>query len=493
MDDSELLRRYAEDASEEAFAELVRRHLNLVYAAALRQAGDAHRAEDVAQTVFADLARKASSLWRRPVLISWLYTSTHYAAAKTRRTEQRRQAREQEAQAMHEILSSSAAAADWDRVRPALDEAMNRLDEPDREAILLRFFEGQSFAGVGAALCLTEEAARKRVDRALDKLHGLLASHGITSTAAALAVALAGQPAVAVPTGLAVTTTAAALAAVAKGGAGAFTLLGIMSMTKLNIGIASVLVLAGATGLILQQKTSTQLRGEIEELRRQGGENTRLRAENRRLTQAVAEGAVLRDEHAELVRLRAEIAALKNQPPTPAPAPVRRSGGAAAGQAVPAASGMVPVEAMGNVGRATPRAAGQTEAWAIQRGDVDTAASLLTFAPEERAKMEALVAALPDNLREQYGTPERLMAMVMAGLPRPIAAVQVLDEMEQGPDDYVQHIQLKYSDGRVRTDELLFHRDADGWRRVVSPATVDRVITALKNGPPPQPPAPAGK
>ena len=91
-------------------------------------------------------------------------------------------------------------------------------------------------------------------------------------------------------------------------------------------------------------------------------------------------------------------------------------------------------------------AAGQTEAWAVQHGDVDTAASLLTFAPEERAKLEAVIAALPENLREQYGTPERLMAMVMAGTPRPIAGVQILQEKEQGPDDYVQQVQLKYAD-----------------------------------------------
>jgi RNA polymerase sigma factor (sigma-70 family) len=491
MDDSELLRRYAEDASEEAFAELVRRHLTVVYAAALRQTGDVHLAEEVAQSVFADLARKAPSLWRRPVLISWLYTSTHYAAAKTRRTEQRRQAREQEAQAMQELLSNSAPEAGWDRLRPVLDEVMHRLDEHDREAVLLRFFEGQSFAEVGGALRLSEDAARKRVDRALDRLHALLASRGVTSTAAALAVVLANQPAVAVPASLAVTTTASALAAATTTG-GAIALLRLMSLTKLKIGIAAALVAAGATGIVLQQKTNTALRDEIEGLRQQNSENAGLREENRRLAQTAAEVTALREEHAELVRLRNELDALKKQAPAPASAPVVKSGATPAGEKTPA-SGLVPVESMHNVGNATPRAAGQTEAWAIQRGDIDTAASLIMFGPEDRAKMEALVAALPENLRADYGTPERLMAMVMAGTPRPIAAVQVLDESEQGPDDFVQHIQLKYSDGRERQDELQFHREADGWHRVMSSALVDRVVTALKNGPLPQPPAPAGK
>ncbi|HWA09395.1 MAG TPA: sigma-70 family RNA polymerase sigma factor [Opitutaceae bacterium] len=486
IDDAELLRRYAEDASEEAFAELVRRHLPLVYAAAWRQVGEPHRAEDVTQMVFTDLARKASSLRHRSVLISWLYTATHHAAAKVRRTEQRRQAREQEAHVVEQLLSDVTPPADWERIRPVLDEAMNRLPEDDRAALLLRFFQGESFAGIGAALRLTEEAARKRVERALDKLHGLLAAHGITSTAAALTVVLANQPAVAVPAGLATSAIAAAFsAATAKGGA--LTLLRIMSMTKFNLGLAGLVLAAGATGLVLQQRTTTQLRGEIEELRQQTRENPALRAENQRLTQAVAELPALQAEHAELVQLRAELAALKAQKPSTVPASARSGGGpAGGGSATPAASAMVPVEAMGNAGRATPRAAGQTEAWAVQHGDVETAASLITFNPAERAKMEAVVAALPDNLREQYGTPEKLMAMVMAGTPRPIAAVQVLDEKEQGPDDYVQHIELKYADGRTRTDELTFHRDADGWKRVVSPATVDRVITALKNGPPPR-------
>ena len=125
----------------------------------------------------------------------------------------------------------------------------------------------------------------------------------------------------------------------------------------------------------------------------------------------------------------------------------------------------------------------------MQRGDIDTVASLLAFAPADRARLEALAAALPENLREQYGTPERLMALVLTGTPRPIAAVQVLDEEPQGADDYVQHIELKYGDGRVRADTLQFHRTDEGWQRVVSSEVVDRVVRALKNGPPPVPAA----
>src|SRR5688572_22150609 len=103
-DDIELLRRYADERSEGAFAELVRRHVNLVYFAALRQlGGDARGAEDVAQSVFIDLARKAKSLSRREVLASWLYTSTRFAAAKARRARARRLKYEMEAESMREL------------------------------------------------------------------------------------------------------------------------------------------------------------------------------------------------------------------------------------------------------------------------------------------------------------------------------------------------------------------------------------------------------
>ena len=240
-DDTALLRRYAEDHSEAAFAELVRRHLNLVYAVALRQCGgDAHLAQDVAQHVFTDLARKAAALASRPVLSGWLHRATQFAATDVVRAERRRRIREQEAHAMQELNRHPGAEPDWDRLRPVLDQAVNELGERDRDAVMLRFIEGRGFADIGAALRLSEDAARMRVDRALDKLRGLLVRRGITSTTAALAVVLANQAGVAAPAGLAATVTGAALAgAAATGGAvglGAF--LGFMSTTK----ITSVLV-----------------------------------------------------------------------------------------------------------------------------------------------------------------------------------------------------------------------------------------------------------
>ena len=315
-DDAELLRRYAEEKSEAAFAELVRRHVNLVYAGALRRVGgDAQLAEDVTQLVFTALARGAGTLARHPVLSGWLFTTTRNAAAQVVRTERRRQAREQEAHTMNELSafdSPSANVADWERLRPVIDEAMDRLSDDDRQAVLLRFFEGKSFSDVGAKLRLTENTARMRVERALDKLHALLARRGVTSTTAALAVALANQAVVAAPAGLAAAVTGAALAG-AGVAAGAGQILSIMSITKLNLGLIGAVAVAGATTAVVQQRTNAGLRGEVAALQTQAGTVASLRNENERLAAATAKLEQLRRDDAELIRLQAEESSLRSR------------------------------------------------------------------------------------------------------------------------------------------------------------------------------------
>jgi RNA polymerase sigma factor (sigma-70 family) len=250
IEDTELLRRYAEEHSEAAFTELVERRLGLVYAVALRQTrGDAHRAQDIAQTVFTNLARKASSLSRQPVLAGWLYRSAQFAASDAMRTEWRRQVREQAAHTMNEILSEDRSAGDWDKLRPDLDQVMSELDESDRDALVLRFFDDRPFADVGAKLNLTENAARMRVQRALEKVRALLARRGVTSTTAALAGVLTGQAGTAAPAAIVASVSSAALAGAASGGAlvTAAGLFKIMSTTKI-ITAAGVVALVGLAG-----------------------------------------------------------------------------------------------------------------------------------------------------------------------------------------------------------------------------------------------------
>ncbi len=255
--DTELLRRYVFERSEAAFADLVRQHIALVYSAALRQMnGDASLAQDVTQVVFTDLARKAARLVRHTSLAGWLYMSTRYAAASLRRAEQRRNAREQEAHAMNQLLQSTGTDPAWEQLRPVLDEAMHDLKAEDREAVLLRFFERLPLAAVGARLGVTENTARMRVDRALDKLRGALGKRGVTSTAGALAVILAKQAVGAVPAGLAGSVSRAAVTAAGTASALSLLLARLLVSAKLNLVAGAAVALAIAVPLVWHHQSS---------------------------------------------------------------------------------------------------------------------------------------------------------------------------------------------------------------------------------------------
>jgi RNA polymerase sigma factor (sigma-70 family) len=307
--DPELLRQFAQTNSEDAFAELVKRHVNLVHSAALRQVnGDEHLAKDVAQMVFTDLARKANSLSRRESLTGWLYTSAHFAAAKIVRGENRR--RDREEKFMRDPTSETGPETDWQRIRPALDDAMHELKESDRDAILLRYFENRQFAEVGAKLGLNENAARMRVERALEKLRAIFAKRGI-ATASAIASAISANAVQIAPAGLATTLTTVSIA---TAGTGTFALLKIMTMTKLKLAVSAIVVASAATAFVVQNQAQEKLRVKNGELTQQ---LTQLQADNEDLSNrlAIADNSKsLSDEQfTELLRLRGEVGVLKSQ------------------------------------------------------------------------------------------------------------------------------------------------------------------------------------
>jgi len=208
-DDALLLRRYALEGSEPAFQELVQRHLPLVYSAARRQVGgDVHLAEDIAQSVFGELARAAVKLSPETVVAGWLHRTTRFVAAKTVRTEARRRAREAAAALEQDSpaamdLSLNDCPPDWDALCLHLDAALDKLSETDRDAILLRFFQGLDFRAVGAALNVSDDTAQKRVTRALERLRGLLEQRDVALPAAVLAAWIASNAVAAPPAGLA--------------------------------------------------------------------------------------------------------------------------------------------------------------------------------------------------------------------------------------------------------------------------------------------------
>ncbi|HWH71752.1 MAG TPA: sigma-70 family RNA polymerase sigma factor, partial [Candidatus Sulfotelmatobacter sp.] len=215
--DNDLLREYLQRGSEEAFATLVGRHVNKVYSVAWRHTRDPHQAEEITQAVFVILARKACALRQHNSLAGWLCQSAHLTAITFLRSEIRR-ARRQEEAAMQTTLTQSQSDAAWRQMAPLLDRALAGLGAQEREAIVLRFLDGKSMKEVGAALAASEDAAKKRIERALEKLRVFFARRGIASTTALIALALSAHSVQAAPAGLAATACAVAVKGAAVSG-----------------------------------------------------------------------------------------------------------------------------------------------------------------------------------------------------------------------------------------------------------------------------------
>jgi RNA polymerase sigma factor (sigma-70 family) len=313
-DDEQLLGKYMEERSEPAFGELVARHIDLVYATALRVVnGDTHLAQDVTQMVFIDLALKARRLPRPIVLAAWLHRHAWFTAATVVRTERRRKTREQTAMEMRAPEDSSDAP--WAAIAPRLDEALNQLNHSDREALVLRFLKQQDLRTVGAAFGISEDSAQKRVSRALDKLRGVLSQRGVVLTAAALASVLAAQAATAAPAGLVVGVTAASLTATTPSTT-TLTLLKFMAGTKLNTAIVSLILVAGVlTPLMVQHNAQARLRDQRETLRQQTDQLAGLQNENERLASLLSGTQTSRalpdGQFNEMLRLRGEVGQLQ--------------------------------------------------------------------------------------------------------------------------------------------------------------------------------------
>ena len=249
--DMDLLRAYREQGSGTAFAELVQRHIALVYSVALRRVGNPAQAEEITQAVFIILARKAGALRAGTVLEGWLYETARLTALSFLRGERRRQFREQEAY-MQSTQQETADDSVWQQLAPLLDEGMARLRKKDRDAIVLRFFKERSVREVAGAMQVSEAAAQRRVLRALEKLRKYFVTRGVGSTAAAIAGAISAHSVHAAPPAFANSVTAVALAKGATASISTLTLikgaLKLMAWTKAKTTVTAGLILILAAG-----------------------------------------------------------------------------------------------------------------------------------------------------------------------------------------------------------------------------------------------------
>jgi RNA polymerase sigma factor (sigma-70 family) len=310
--DAQLLRDYTERGTDTAFRELVARHTSFVYSSALRQVAASAVAADLTQGVFVDLARKAGSvsqsLLPEASLAGWLHRSTRYAALNHLRDTRRR--REHERQAMEQLLTNSESAADWEQIRPALDEALDQLGDEDREALLLRYFKNQDLRTVGLALGVSDDAAQKRVSRAVERLREFFAKRGVTIGAGGLVVLITANAVQAAPVGLALTIANTSLAAAGT----TLTFMKIATATKLKLAFSAIVVAGAVTALIIQPQSLAKMQGENILLRQQ---ITHLQADNSSLSNRIAEIGEVKKlsaaQFTELLKLRGEVGVLRRQ------------------------------------------------------------------------------------------------------------------------------------------------------------------------------------
>jgi len=472
MHDSDLLRRYVTERSDAAFTELVQRHLPLVYRAALRQTeGDATLAQEISQAVFVLLARKARSLVGHQTLTGWLHTAVYFTAADARRAARRRRRYEQEASRMTEFASSETPA-DWSRIQPVIDEALQRLDRRDRDAVLLRFFEDRPFAEIAVRLGLKEDAARMRVNRALARVRELLAARGLVSTEAALGALLATEAtaaSAAVPPALAAMVAESAMAA-GGAGVGIGTLLQLMSANKAVISTAVIAVLVGTAGSTVFYR---------HRLAAAHAELSGLQKESDALRDQLTAVMLANPKPAPVADLAARTAAAANPDARLEAIHSQLRLRAASRDALPTTIAH-PLKFRGND---TPLHAVESFAWATYHSDVETIARSLYLDEAARGAVEKIRSTLSAELQAQYPTTESLVAMCIAydviRHPGPNNEDIFIDAPEP---TYLDPNNFKLANGHT------YHLTPDGWKFSFPAYAVAPFVGGIVH---PAPPVPA--
>jgi RNA polymerase sigma factor (sigma-70 family) len=318
----DLLREFARTNSEAAFNEIVRRHINLVHSVARRCTGTDGDAQDVTQAVFIILARKAPGLRAGTSLAGWLYETTRFTAARLLRTNARRRAREQEAY-MQCTLNETDPAAVWEKLSPHLETAMDKLNAADRALLVLRFYENKSGQEAAALLGIREDAAHKRLARALEKLRKIFAQRGMALSATAIAGAVSANAVSAAPVALAEAVAAGALSGTTITTAVVIAATKIFAMTTVQKTIVTIAIAALAGVGIYEARQAHDARAALQKLQQQQAplaeqiqqsQNDRDNSTNR-LADLLAENSRLKSNsnQNELLKLRGQVSVLQAQ------------------------------------------------------------------------------------------------------------------------------------------------------------------------------------
>ena len=318
LTDQQLLRDYAEHHSDAAFGELVRRHIDAVYSAALRLTGEEQSARDTTQAVFVVLAQKAASLTGHPVLSGWLHTTARNQACKSIRAEARRRICEQEAATMNQLLATGADAT-WQHIAPHLDDALGELTEADRDALMLRYFEKKSAPEMAGLLGITEEAAQKRVTRAVERLRELFSRRKVTIGTGSLVVLISANAVQSAPIGLAAVITTTALAGAAISTSTVLAATKTIAMTTLQKTLITAALVTTVGAGIFEAHQAAQLREQNQVLQQQqaalAGQLRQLQGERddatNRLATSAEDSATTKNNNTELLKLRAEVTRLR--------------------------------------------------------------------------------------------------------------------------------------------------------------------------------------
>lgn len=481
--DLQLLACYSRERGEEAFAELVRRHINLVYSAALRQVRSPQLAEEVAQSVFADLARNSGRLKPDTILTGWLYQVTRRTAVDVIRREARRQAREQIA---CERNAMNAPEPNWSHIEPLLDEAVAGLDETDRTAVLLRYFENKSLREVGAQLGVSDDAAQKRVTRAVERLREHFLKRGVTPSAGLLAGAISAHAVHAAPAGLVVTicssTTLTGAALTTTATLIASKAIAMTTLQKTVLG-ATIAVLAG-TGMY-QAHQGSRLRAENRLLQATARQHQQLNQERDAL---LAQLAVLRDENnraqsnaVELLKLRDEVARLQSDESKDSKRVVTSVSASTTTTDRTSTATELPKDTWTDAGFATPQSALQTRGWAVLSSNRDRFKESVLITDGARKAMEAMleqmIAAAPAAERQRFsqqvlsnnlGLEDGLLfPMVAENQAKGYTSYRILSERPIADDERLLEVETRMASAIAKTETLRFRKAGDAWKVVI--------------------------